>query len=381
MKKERPGFFSRLLGHTLLLINIGAVIWLGLCYAASVTSPEQVQYLALFSLTTPVAIIANILFVLFWLFTAKKIRSLLSLVALGAVYQLIITVFAFNFFAKNDMGHSEETIKIMTWNVHGMGVFNVPHNKDFDKRLIEYIKDVDADIICLPEFSTPKDNLMKPFAEKIIKNSGYTDYRFKDDNTLGTTIFLGTAVFSKYPFKNYVANKLEEYVYMMQGDMELPGGNTVRMFFVHLNTFGLSDNDKAYIEEIKNSSVPAHTLGHSRSFIWKFDYAFTRRAALADKARNIINQSPYPVIICGDFNDLPASYTYKQFRGNREDAFLNMGKGFGRTYNEISPTLRIDHIFYDPAVLKVVGIDCPFTTLSDHNPVIANFEIIPKAEN
>jgi endonuclease/exonuclease/phosphatase (EEP) superfamily protein YafD len=155
----------------------------------------------------------------------------------------------------------------------------------------------------------------------------------------------------------------------------------VRMYFIHLNTFGLSDNDKAYIEEIKNNTMPANSLGHSRSFVWKFNYAFTRRAAIADKAANIIRQSPYPVFICGDFNDLPASYTYNRFKGTREDAFLKMGNGFGRTYNQISPTLRIDHIFYDPSVLKIVGIDCPGTNLSDHNPVIANFEIIPKAKN
>ncbi len=381
MSKQKINLFSRILGYSFLLVNIGSIVWLLLCLAAAYTSPEMVKYLALFSLFTPVAIMANIFFVIFWLFTRKKIRSLGSLTALLLCYKLIVTVFGFNFFTRSDMSRRPGTIKVMTWNVHGMGIFNRPHDKEFDRELLNFIKIENADIICLPEFSAPKDNLLKPFAEKIIKNNDYIDYRFKDDNTLGTTIYLGTAVFSKYPFKNYVANKLAEYVYLLQGDMQLPGGQMIRMFFVHLNTFGLSDADKAYIQDIKNTNVPNNNRAHSRSFIWKFNYAFTKRARLADKARKIIAQSPYPVFVCGDFNDLPASYTYTTIRGDLKDAFLEMGSGFGRTYNQISPTLRIDHIFYDPAALKQVGIDNPYTSLSDHSPMIANFEIIPIAAN
>ncbi len=68
-------------------------------------------------------------------------------------------------------------------------------------------------------------------------------------------------------------------------------------------------------------------------------------------------------------------------RGELKDAFLEKGRGLGRTYNQIIPTLRIDHMFYDPTVLKPIGFNCEFTSLSDHNPVIVNFEIIPKAAN
>ena len=101
-----------------------------------------------------------------------------------------------------------------------------------------------------------------------------------------------------------------------------------------------------------------------------------QRASEADKAAAIIAKSPHPVLICGDFNDLPGSYTYTQFRGDLKDAFVEKGWGFGRTYNLISPTLRIDYIFYDPAVLRIKSYSSPRTELSDHNPVIVNFEII-----
>jgi endonuclease/exonuclease/phosphatase family metal-dependent hydrolase len=291
-------------------------------------------------------------------------------------------IFGFHYFGQNDMQKAPGRIRIVTWNAHGMGIFNVPHSKPFDNRLLDFIKNIDADVLCLPEYHVPKTDVMKPFSRKIITNNQYVDFRFKDDNSLGTTIFLGTAVFSKYTFRNYVAHRLAEYTYLLQGDVDLPGGQTIRMFFVHLSTFGFSDDDKAYIDYVKkHSSFRGKALGYSRSFLWKFNYAFARRASEVDKAASIIAQSPYPIVLCGDFNDLPGSYTYTKLRGNLSDAFLEKGRGFGRTYNEIIPTLRIDHMFYDPKVLKPVGYSSEFTSLSDHNPVIVNFEIIPMAAN
>ena len=81
------------------------------------------------------------------------------------------------------------------------------------------------------------------------------------------------------------------------------------------------------------------------------------------------------MILCGDFNDLPGSYTYNTMKRGLKDAFAEKGRGLGRTYNLFSPTLRIDYIFYDPKMLDIIGFRSPKTRLSDHNPVIANFEI------
>lgn len=376
MEANRSGFISRLLGHALLIINILAIVWLGLCYAASVASPNEVNYIALFGLTTPLAIIANAILVVIWLFSRKKLRCLLSLIALILSYPLIISIFGTNYFGDNNMAAGPNTIKIMTWNAHGMGIFNRPHSKEFDERVLEFIEVTDADIICLPEYHTPKSNALKPFGSKIVKLGGYKEFRFQPDNTLGTTIYLGTAIFSRYPLKNYEVHELGNNIYLLQGDIKVHG-QTIRMFFVHLNTFGLSDDEKAYIEEIKRSGGQiANELGHSRSFLGKFNYAYKRRAREADKAKAIIDKSPHPVLICGDFNDLPASYTYTTMKGDLDDAFMSKGKGFGRTYNQLFPTIRIDHVFYDPTIMEVIGYQSPFSSLSDHNPVIVNFEII-----
>lgn len=284
-----------------------------------------------------------------------------------------------NYWGNNDMDRHSNSIKIMSWNSHGMGLHNRPRNKEFDKRLLQFIEDKDADILCLMEYPTPRNDFMNKVTSKIIEDNDYKDFRFKDDNVLSKIIFLGTAIFSKYPLKNYVPHKLSEYIYLLQADVDLPGGQRIRMFFVHLNTFGLSDGDKAFIESMKaNKSITEKEIDTSKTYLSKLDYGFVRRSKETDIAVKAINQSPYPVFICGDLNDLPGSYTYSRLRGNLKDAFIEKGTGLGRTYNHIFPTIRIDHIFFNPSALKIIGFQCPKTDLSDHNPLIANFEIIPK---
>lgn len=379
MQTQQGGLVNKLFRGIFLLLNFFAIIWLIICSIASVTEPAKVKYIALFSLTIPFAIIANVFFVFLWLFTSRKLRALLSAVTLIACYKVCLSVFGFHFFSKNDLVSRPETIKIVSWNAHGMGIYNRPRNKEFDKRLLEFIKSQDADVLCLLEYPTPRASFMKPFTSKIVSNNNYKEFRFKDDNVLSKIVFLGTAVFSKYPFHNFMTYKLSEYIYMLQGDVQLPNGQLIRMFFMHLNTFGLSDHDKAYIEEVKEKG--SGYLDSSSSYVAKLNRGFVRRSKETDIAAGIIEKSPYPVVICGDLNDLPGSYTYTKLRGNLNDAFVSKGAGIGRSYNQIMPTIRIDHMFYDPTALKIIGFDCPKTDLSDHNPLIANFEFLPNPQH
>ncbi len=380
MKHPILRFIRRFLGRIVLLLNLGAIVWLGICVAAAYIHPASVRYIAIFSLSTPFAILINILFIFAWLvLSTRKLRALLSTLALIASYKIVATIFAMNYFKQNDFSNKPNTVKVMHWNAHGMGLFDEPYSEEQKHKIIDYLDSVDADVVSLPEFAVRKTEINTTTAQKIMRNCGYKDYRFQADNTLGKNIFLGTAIFSRYEIYNFKAHKLSDYIYMLQCDVLLSHADTIRMFSVHLNTFGLSDNDKDYIEEVATNNEKAD-LVRSRSYLWKFNYAFLRRAREVKVAKSIIDASPYPVIICGDLNDLPGSYTYTRLTEGLEDAFLERGSGLGRTYSRLSPTLRIDYIFYDASVLKCIGYKSPYTSLSDHNPVIANFQIKPKAQ-
>lgn len=375
--EKTTGILNRLISHALIILNICAVFWLACCYLSSYISPAQYRYIAICSLTIPFAIIVNIAFAFIWLLSRKKPRALLSLVSLVICYRLVATVFAFNYFTTNDMETRAGSVRIMHWNIHGMGLYNKQYGaqKKDREQVMNTIKKENPDILVLPEYYMYRDSSTKNNEQSILERCGFKEYRFGVDNTLGTDVVLGTMIFSKYPLLDYKVYHLGDWIIMQQADVVL-SGKKMRMFFLHLFSFNINDYDRAYLHEVKEHTPGIQEIKRSRSFIWKFNRSFAIRAQEADTIAAIIKTSPYPVFISGDFNDLPASYTYHTIRGGLHDAFLDKGRGFGRTYNQILFTLRIDDMFYDPAALEIIGYKCPAIYASDHNPVIANFRVI-----
>ena len=74
--------------------------------------------------------------------------------------------------------------------------------------------------------------------------------------------------------------------------------------------------------------------------------SYKERASQIKIIEQNMKESPYPIIICGDFNDTPLSYTYKKIKSNLIDSFTISGSGIGDSYVKI-PMLRIDYIFHD----------------------------------
>lgn len=375
MAQQRTSLFRRVFGHTLFLINIGVALWLGLCFIAGMVPPYKITWLALFPLTLPFALLANLFFLFLWLFVARgKWRVVLPIFMLALCYKLLFISFGWNFFGKNDMSPAPQRIKIMSWNVHGLGIFDKPKDNGKDTGILAFIRQQAPDILCLPELYTNKGNTLQPYSARILAMNGYKDFRFQYDNTLGTKIYLGIGVFSKFPIRDYQMLALAPGVNALMCDFELPGKKMLRGCFVHLQSFLLPDKDKATLESIKNRQAPlevARGIGiRSRLLV-----AFYRRSLQADKLAGVLAESPYPVFMCGDFNDVPGSYTYQRMRGSLADAFEEKGRGFGRTYNLFSPTLRIDYLFYSGSALELLGYYSPRLPFSDHNPVIGNFEI------
>ena len=100
--------------------------------------------------------------------------------------------------------------------------------------------------------------------------------------------------------------------------------------------------------------------------------SFSKRAVQVEAIKIHINKSPYPVILCGDFNDTPNSYAYHKLSNGLKDAFVEQGVGLGRSYNGNFPSLRIDYILYSPE-LNIHSFNTKNVKLSDHFPILAGF--------
>jgi endonuclease/exonuclease/phosphatase family metal-dependent hydrolase len=135
----------------------------------------------------------------------------------------------------------------------------------------------------------------------------------------------------------------------------------------------LSSTNLDYIE---NPSIKTDTdIKRSKNLITKFKTAFLKRISQADRVRVEINKSPYQVIVCGDFNDVPNSYPYEKIGNGLQDAFVLKGLGIGRTFSGISPTLRIDNIFVDKRFSVRQFTRIP-KKLSDHFPIITDIGLL-----
>ena len=146
----------------------------------------------------------------------------------------------------------------------------------------------------------------------------------------------------------------------------------VRVFTTHLQSFKFSKEDYAGIEKLKNNDDKA--LPASKGIFEKMKGAFTKRGEQARIVRDALDKTRYPSIICGDFNDVPNSFTYFHIRKDWQDVFLQESLGIGRTYLSLTSTLRIDYILPDPNFV-IHQFDMVDEDLSDHLMLVADVSL------
>jgi len=156
-------------------------------------------------------------------------------------------------------------------------------------------------------------------------------------------------------------------------DLKVNEKDTIRVYSIHLESNRL--NPSSYdllIKEEEYESMKA--IEGIKDLIVKYPLYAARRGQQADLVKTHIDSSPYPVIVCGDFNDPPMSYTYRQIKSNLCDTFLKSGSGIGTTLIGAIPMLRIDYIFASKEI-KNTGFTRLDSDLSDHYPIKATFTL------
>lgn len=176
------------------------------------------------------------------------------------------------------------------------------------------------------------------------------------------------AILSKYPILDSAKFSFGQTPHsegLMYADIRIRK-QTYRIFSMHLESSRMGKRD--YF----GGAGQEGSLSRVRSSVSSLKRAYHYRNEQANLVRAQIEKSPYPVIVCGNMGDVPNSAAYFRVRKGLQDAFLKKGAGFGGTFRFISPTLRLDCILADPA-LQVEQFDRPFSSYSDHYPLVADF--------
>ncbi len=329
-----------------LAINLLAVGMMLVSLLASVVSPEKLLFPAFFSLVIPLTIAMNIFFVFFWLIFKKWI-ALLSLITLILSFNVCRTVLPINFDSKAELAAADSaTFTLLTYNTHANDMMT-KHKPDKPNPVIQYMLDKDPDILCIQEFSV-RDTEEHLTEEDVLRIFSKYPYRFISYIVETGWSSYGVAIFSKFPLKNgktlefKSSNNTTVHV-----DVEF-NGKMFRLYNCHLETNKLTESDVNMANRLRYELDAELIKGTTLHLSKKLGAAYPVRAQQADIIAASIKSSPYPVVVVGDFNDVPASYAYTKIRGNLKDAFVEKGTGLGWTYNASVFRFRIDHILFDP---------------------------------
>ena len=378
-----PKPIFRILTKKVFIITniVVAVLFLIGCYAQWIFKKER-WYVGHLTLAAFYFLAILFLFFIFWLL-AKSKWSLLFIVVVVAGWKHIAKIIPFRTSGEFTLQKNTEAIRIMSWNVAQFDILNYKKNPAIHNNMIELVNQYKPDIACFQEMVSAdsvidlNNKYYRKFAFYSIvdfENSlqfpdEYYSYNWKE-NFLESQHF-GIIIFSKFPIINRhtIATYPNDYNSIFQYVDIVKDTDTIRVFNIHLQSLKFTNDNLKYID---NPSIESDAdLQKSKNIIGKFKRGFLRRQAQADRIREEINKSPYPVIVCGDFNDVPNSYAYETIGNSLQNAFEKKGVGLGRTFSGIAPTLRIDNIFVDQQY-QVNQYVCISKKLSDHFPIITD---------
>ena len=348
-----------------LVLNLLAVGILLLANLGQFINPATWVLPSLSGLIYEWLLLLNICFAIAWLFSRHKARSLISLTALFFSIIPISHTLAHPSIAKVSGKQTyTHSLDILSYNTRRLDMFAKPS----ENRILQYIKESDADIICLQEFETYK-NPQYLTLQEVKDYLGYA-YSYIDFKQYKGQRQYGLAVFSRYPLIHKQTLRYESTTNISDRCDIVIGDDTLRLLNNHLQSNRLTEKDLTILNNFAESND--NVKRSANKIKQKLTLAYKYRTQQADYIYKELEHSPYPVIVCGDFNDVPVSYVYRHISRHLDDAFLQNGKiGLGHTYHGKGVGLRIDYILHSKN-LQSDNFRIESVPYSDHYPIRCN---------
>lgn len=297
--------------------------------------PRQHGEVSTLGLVAPIIYAMQAALTLYWIVRWRPF------IAVMMVFVSLLGVFQLSLFYKLELRrvysepnlkprYDKKALKVMSYNVRSFIDDNRERQLD---SIVKIIKAVNPDILCLQEmgFSDIADSLLEP-----LKPMPHSLSR----------VNLSPAIYSRYPIIK--ASRMDTLKNFVWADIVIKkdknNEDTIRVFNNHLHSTAIRRDDSNYIEN--HEYLEGDSLGKVHSMVKRLTENNRVRAEQADTLAALVAASPYPVIVCGDFNDTPVSYTYRTVARKLNDPYRKVGRGYSHTYRGFFDMLRIDYIFY-----------------------------------
>lgn len=288
------------------------------------------------------------------------------------IYPLLICIAGLIFLSRtialHQPGTPDQALSVLSYNVR---VFNVYSHLNTDhvqsRNTIDWVVSRGEDIKCLQEFYVkPGDEIFNTI-KAISGKNGF--YHFEPTYTNNDGAQFGMAIFSKYPIIHRGSLKVNEGSNnnILFADI-VKEQDTFRMYNVHLESMSIDE------QQLSNSNRE-NISSNLKRLLSQLKHGFIQRAVQIDNLCDHLERAPYPVILAGDLNDMPYSYTYQRLKKHLHSSFENGGRGFGFTFNGKLFFLRIDNQFYSEGI-TLNGFETHRQVKhTDHFPISANYNL------
>ncbi len=335
-----------------------------LIYSSVLVPPSYIWWAGFISLGIPFVIIFNIILLLYYIAISKRV-FLYPLIALIVAFPFIRASIAIN----PKAGPEDSKFSVLSYNLRFFKDARAYNYGNFSPEMMHWVLNENSEIKCFQEFYShpayPNLDMLNR-----LKANGYNSHYI--DLTPEMETIHGLSIYSKYPIVKKGALYFQDQTFngAIYVDI-LINADTVRVYNVHLRSMSLDSKD-IMSPEIKEKY---------KDVAWSLRSGFIARARQVQQVFSDIADCPYPVIVCGDLNDVPFSYTYFKLRRKLANAFEASGNGFGFTYNGKIPFLRIDNQFYDDFFESLYFTIEKDAENSDHFPIKAFYKKRESGDN
>lgn len=381
MAKKKGNWLKTLGKFLLFAVTIVSAVALLFSFLAKIFPPSFSSTIAYCGLFFPYLLVLNFIITIIWLvvdFTWALIPVTVILLNVNNIdkhFQLRGT-------EKPEV--CANCLKVMSYNARAFNIYD-KNQRSMNRQFTQFLQNEKPDILCIQEYSNdPTGRTGFNSTEAICNAMNVKDnekthkvlLRFK--NKLGYQF--GMAVFSKYRIigGGYVDTEDSSSNKSMYVDIRF-NGDTMRVYNIHLTSMHLDSTDYETGKAIWAGSYDSTFNNKAQKLSNKITMAYVLRQRQAKAVRAHINECPYPVILCGDFNDSPASFSYNKIMHGLKDSFRGSGRGTGTTYiGKDFPSYRIDYIAHDKQFNDFQYTVCRDLDVSDHYPIYTYISIVKK---
>jgi len=317
-------------------------------------------------MTLPLLLVLHLVIVVFGGILGARKNMVISLIMLLIAYPFWIRTIGFG----KSENETPTDFRVINYNIHQLGyqVKNDGETPLISPEGLNWLKEMDAGILCFQEFLQEKPNGYDMI--DALNKMGYQHFMIMHNKlNRKPKKEKGLAIFSRYKIVSADQEGFGGQNGIMKADIVI-GDDTITVINAHLQSMTLN------LRSILEQKEVEHIRLESQDALRRIKKGFERRDEQFNILELWVRESKYPVIVCGDFNEIPYSYTYGRLSKILKNSFEAGGKGFGFSYRRLPYFIRIDNQFYDPDKISLNRFETVRTAnFSDHYPLIGDYAL------